>query len=365
MKKTISVYHHSYLSLSETFIYRQLMGLGQHFDLKIITPSVENKDEFPGFDPIVIPQYNLLSRVLRRNRRYVLRQMQGSRLFHVNFGHSALEMQYYANQLGIPMTAYFLGFDAAACLKDVAYCKRLNKSIFESVFVNSEDMKKRLTPYLRSGMKCDVVYCGIPLERFPFKHRTSVREGALFLQVCRLEAKKGVGITLNAFSRYCKESDPSAKLVIAGDGPQKAELLRMAQALKLNESVVFLGAIGYQRYLELLQTADVFMQPSITAPNGDMEGIPTAICDAMACGLPVLATKHSGIPEVITDGENGFLTEENDVDGLYNRMALLRKTDIGIISKNARIKIENKFDHAKTICALTEHLERIITGGRS
>jgi colanic acid/amylovoran biosynthesis glycosyltransferase len=363
MKLQIAVYHYIYLPQSETFIYRQLHGLSQLFDLKLVTRAVENEEEFPGLKAEVVPQRNLWGRLTNKERKFFDKHLYGSSLFHVNFGHIALEMQHIATRLGIPMTAYFLGVDASACLKDPFYRDKLKRSTFAAIFVNSEDMKKRLTPFLPQETKCYVAYCGIPLEKFIFRQRHTVPRGALFLQVSRLDKKKGIAVTLKAFSRYLKQTDPNARLVIGGDGPLKDELLNLSTSLGLNQNVTFLGAIRYQKYIELLQAADVFMHPSITADDGDMEGLPTAICEAMACGLPVIATRHSGIPEIIDDLENGFLAEENDVDGLYERMVQLWNVDLSAISLNARRKIELKFDHYKTISILAEYLNEIITGG--
>lgn len=362
-KPKITVYHYEFLPLSETFIYRQIQGLSKYFDLKLLTRSLKNTAEFPGMKPLVIPPRNFWSVFTGQEKRIFTKHLQGSHLFHVNFGHIAIGMQRHASRLGIPMTAYFLGVDASTFLRDPEYCKKLKNSIFEAVFVNSRDMKRRLAPLLPPGMKCYVAYCGIPIERFPFKCRHSVPEGATFLQVSRFEPKKGVDITLKAFSIYRKEADPKARLLIAGDGPMKPELLRLANSLGLNQSVSFLGYIGYKKYIELLQNADVFMQPSVTSENGDMEGLPTAICEAMACGLPIISTRHSGIPEIVDDGESGFLAEEGNIEGIYSRMVSLRSADIGAISRNARMKIEKKFDHDITIAILSEYMNRIITGG--
>lgn len=362
MKRKISVYHYLYLPLSETFIYRQLQGLSGFFDLQLFTHGVVNKEEFPGFEPQVLRPRNILRKLLRDEERFFEKHLQGSSLFHVNFGHIAIEMQRHALRVGIPMTAYFLGVDASAYLRNKVYCERLKRASFSAVFVNSEDMKRRLTPYLPSEMDCHVVYCGIPLERFPFKLRRSVSEGATFLQVSRLGGKKGVDITIKAFSRYIK-NDPDARLIIAGDGPLKEELFRLTSELGLEEHVNFLGYIGYKKYIELLHAADVFIHPSVTSEEGDMEGLPNAVCEAMACGLPVISTRHSGIPEVIDDGLNGFLVEERDVEGLCSKMISLKNTNIEMISNNARKKIEEKFDHKKTVAELAGHMNKIISGG--
>lgn len=362
MKYRISIYHACYLPLSETFIYRQLQGLREFFDLRIFSRFIRNKDEFPGFNPVAMPRPFLLCRPLGIEARFITRQLRDSALIHVNFGCDALEMEPYARRAGIPITAFFLGYDASSRLRDPDYCRKLRQARFDAVFVNSQDMRKRLLPYLHPDTPCSVVYCGIPLERFPFRERRSVTDGATFLQVSRLDGKKGVDVTIKAFSRYRSECDPTARLLIAGDGPLRADLERLAAALDLARNIEFIGSVGYQRYLELLQSVDVFVHPSNVAENGDMEGLPTAICEAMACGLPVLSTWHSGIPEIIDDGENGLLVDERDTDGLYQKMVLLRKIDIANMSQNARVKIETRFNHRKTMPNLANHLLSIIEG---
>jgi len=362
MKKKLTVYHPRFLPFSETFIYRQIHGLSQFFDLTLLVNELENREEFSGLNPISIPSNNIWRRLTRYNEKFILKYLKKSNLFHVNFGYNAVAMQQYASIAGIPMTAYFLGWDASGCLRNKEYREQLKEATFDAVFVNSQDMKIRLTPYLPSEMDCHVVYCGIPLERFPFKLRRSVPEGATFLQVSRLDGKKGVDITIKAFSQYIKK-DPSARLIIAGDGPLKEELLRLTSELGLEGHVNFLGFIGYKKYIELLHAADVFIHPSVTSEEGDMEGLPNAVCEAMACGLPVISTRHSGIPEVIDDGLNGFLVEERDVEGLCSRMISLKNTDIEMISNNARKKIEEKFDHKKTVAELAGHMNKIISGG--
>jgi len=363
MKNQISIYHYCYLPLSQTFIHGQLLGLEQYFTLKIFSRVIENQDEFPGFDPVLIPPRNLLNRLIGKYNRIVENQLRGSSLFHVNFGNFAVEMQHHARRAGIPMTAYFLGEDASSYVRDPIFKLKLRKATFEVVFVNSLNMKSRLTPFLPPNMKCYVVYCGIPLARFPFKQRRKVSDGATFLQVSRLDPKKGVDITLKAFSRYLCEIDPHARLILAGDGPLRTALLKLTTTLGLDGNVIFAGPVGYRQYIELLQSADVFVHPSVTTENGEMEGLPTAICEAMACGLPILSTHHSGIPEVVDDGINGYLVAEKDDAALFAKMVQLRQSDIAAMSRSARYKIETKFDHNDNLSILAGYMNRIITGG--
>jgi glycosyltransferase involved in cell wall biosynthesis len=95
--------------------------------------------------------------------------------------------------------------------------------------------------------------------------------------------------------------------------PQMKEVV---ESLKLSSSVDFLGFCSHDRVREELKREDIFLAPHVTARNGDKEGIPNTIKEAMATGLPVISTYHAGIPELVEDGKSGFLVKEKDVDGL-------------------------------------------------
>jgi colanic acid/amylovoran biosynthesis glycosyltransferase len=363
MRPKVTVYHYRYLPYSETFIHRQMQGLCRHFDLKILTYLIENQNEFSGFTPVLIPHHTRMNILTGREKRCFLRNIRGSSLFHVNFGNNAVDVQQHASQAGVPMTVFFHGVDASAWLRDRNYLRKLKESKFAAVFVNSEDMKRRLLPFLPAGAKCHAVYIGIPLERFPFKERTGLPHDAFFLQIARFVPKKGIDITLRAFRLYLRDF-PKSALLLAGDGPLKEDLKKLAVSLGIEKSVRFLGRITNTECAKLLSTANAFIQPSLTAANGDMEGIPTALCEAMASGLPVISTRHSGIPELIDDCKDGLLANEGDVEGVYSKMKLLKDMNIREISRNARSKIEEKFDHAKTIDFFCKKMADIVAGDR-
>jgi colanic acid/amylovoran biosynthesis glycosyltransferase len=146
-----------------------------------------------------------------------------------------------------------------------------------------------------------------------FVERVVPTDGAVkFVQASRLIAKKGLVTTLRAFARV---DLPKAELVIAGTGPMEGELRALAVALGVAERVRFLGFLDQKRLREVFAEAHVFLHPS-EAVAGDTEGVPNALLEAMASGLPVVATRHGGIPEVIVDGENGLLCDEGDAAGV-------------------------------------------------
>jgi colanic acid/amylovoran biosynthesis glycosyltransferase len=117
------------------------------------------------------------------------------------------------------------------------------------------------------------------------------------------------------------------ELSVIGDGEFREPMRQFLLATGLERSVHLLGALSNHEVRRHLREADLFLQHSITADNGDEEGLPVAILEAMAESVPVVATKHAGIPEVVVDGENGFLVTPGDTRGMAERGIRLLKND--------------------------------------
>jgi len=365
----IGVYQYSFLPLSETFIYRQLCGIAERFDLRLYSMSLENINLFPGFSPIVVPKksvYEILSRNYKgttftpSRKRFIVNILKNVKLLYVNFGHMALSMQEMAAEASIPVLCFFHGVDASAFLKDKNYVGEYAKSTFHTAFTNSENMKLRLRPYLPKSTEIKVVHYGVDPKHFPFKLHTRVRKGAIFLQISRLDYKKGIDISLEVFSRYHREIDPSAKYIIAGDGPRRKELQELTIGLNIEDCVRFLGKIDHRRVIKLLQEADVMLQHSVVAPDGDMEGVPNVLIEAMACGIPVVSTYHSGIPELVKAGVNGLLVKERDTEEYFNVLASLSSINIETVSVNARKTVEEDFNSEINNRKLCNYIEEVL-----
>jgi colanic acid/amylovoran biosynthesis glycosyltransferase len=140
--------------------------------------------------------------------------------------------------------------------------------------------------------------------------------------VGRLVEKKGHEFLLRALARTVS-SGRDVRLRIAGDGPLREKLESLARELGVAERVRFLGAVAHDAMPGMLQQSHIFALPSVTAGNGDQEGMPVSIMEAQASGLPVLSTCHSGIPELIEDGTSGYLVAERDTAALADRMMYL------------------------------------------
>ncbi len=178
------------------------------------------------------------------------------------------------------------------------------------------------------------------------------------ISVGRLVEKKGHAYTLRALA-HLRQARPelSVTLDIVGDGELTDALKGEAAALRIDDIVRFHGGLPHAQTLALLEEAEIFILPSVTAGDGDMEGIPVSLMEAMARGMPVISTYHSGIPELVEDGVSGFLVPERDVAALAG--AIARTIDSAPrwpeIGRAGRRTVEDNFNRRKLGLRLLEH----------
>ena len=198
--------------------------------------------------------------------------------------------------------------------------------------------------------KLHIVHCGV--NPGDFKLVTHEGAGSRLLFVGRLADVKGLPILLRAVARL-KASYPALKLTIAGDGPDRQRLVEMAGELGITDNVAFLGYQTQRQVRELLGQTDAFVLASFA------EGVPVVLMEAMAAGVPVVATRIAGIPELVEDGVSGFLVAPGDPKTLADKVDLLLR-DPGLRASFAamgRGKVEREFD----LAAEADKLCRIMT----
>jgi glycosyltransferase involved in cell wall biosynthesis len=380
-KSAVAIYLRYFLSPSETFVYRQLKGVDGAFRPIVLTSAVRNQNLYP-FEPVFVQGKGLYEKIATRlsravKGRYTLiasRQYRSwsraltterVRLIHAHFGHYGLDMLPLARDLGIPLLVTFHGMDGSKYLRDRRYSRDL-AALFDyaHVITVSQDMARRLTPFGLNTDRADVHYIGIPVDEFDVPDRTPIREKIRdhellrFLQVSNFVEKKGHRYTIDAFRRFV-EKYPYCRLTLAGDGPLRPEIESMCAQKRLGEYVKFAGRVVKTQVSDLMRESDVFVHHSVTAADGDMEGIPTVIMEAMSTGLVVISTIHSGIPELIDDGIDGYLVAERDVDGYVHKLVKLAESDPEL-PKRARTKIEDKYNITKQNAKLVDIYEKVV-----
>jgi len=288
-----------------------------------------------------------------------------SRIIHAHYGTGGLKILPVAKTLNIPLVTTFHGNDASAMLRKKAYLRSLKELFnYSYIIAVSHFIKKRLINLGAPEQRIFTHYIGTDLNRFQFTKRVPPNikykeQGVLnFIQISNFVEKKGHKYTIDAFSRLLR-TFPNCVLHLGGDGPLKKELEAQVKRLGIEDNVLFLGKVSPTKVPRYFEEADVFLHHSVTGTDGSEEGIPTVIMEAMASGLPVVSTRHAGIPELIEHGHSGYLVTEKDIDEYHNTLLSLFDDQAVNIADNAREKIDRDFNMSKQNKKLTE-IYRII-----
>lgn len=205
----------------------------------------------------------------------------------------------------------------------------------------------------------EVIHSGIPLAQLPFTPpSTKRREPIRFIQVGRLVEKKGYDLSLRMLERLGL-TDFSFEIV--GQGELESELRMLAEGLGLSERVRFSGPLTHSQAIARIGASNIMLLPSRTGRDGDSEGIPNVAKEAMALGVICVGSDHSGIPEIVRDGETGFIFGEGDVEGFARsvRKAIEVSSRWDEIARAARMLVERDFDVTNTSRKLLAHYVQI------
>lgn len=209
--------------------------------------------------------------------------------------------------------------------------------------------------------KIHIVHCGLSPSNFLPPNPRHVNDIPMILFVAQLAERKGAPVLVEA-CKLLAERGLAFRCVIIGDGPQRALVEQLVQQYALQNVVQLTGTVFQEHLKEYLNRADVFTLPCLTASNGDMDGIPVSLMEAMAMEVPTVSTYISGIPELIEDGQSGLLVGEKDTVALANAMQyLLEDKELRIrLGKNGRKKVLRKFDVDQNAAQLATLFERYL-----
>ena len=318
---------------SETFIRANLNGLS--LDL-----TAYFGDDFPLHAPwrLVYGSAILLSKLFTRLHwlrlagfpaacvAFALIRRHQPEVVMVEFGFEAVRVMEACAWSGVPLVVHFRGSDASAQHRLGLLKKRYRRllSMASGVIVKSRPMADTL------------LALGAPVDRLLispsganadlFQGSTPAAAPPVLLAVGRFVAKKGPLETLRAFGLLCRDPVLAAskpQLWMVGDGPLLSSARALVIELGLQERVRFLGVCSQVRVAELMRQVRGFVQHSKVAPDGDSEGSPVAVMEAQLSGLPVVATRHAGIPEVVLENQTGLLVDEGDESAMAQAMSLL------------------------------------------
>lgn len=338
-----------FLPVSETFIYGEVRNMKRYEPFVFCWRRV-NKGAMPHDHVVIDPGHRKLERMLKR------REIE---LIHARFGMSGIRMMRLKKDWNVPLVTSFHGCDTPGSAR-MRKRRRDLQQLFKTgdIFtVPCRAMKQELVKHGCPERKIVVHYSGIDVGRFAFKERSFPAKGPVrILFVGRLVEKKGADILLKAFQSV-RKAFPNTELRIVGNGVLRDRLKRLAKKLRVHSHVAFLGELPHREIAKQLESAHLFCLPSSKDRTGNQEGIPNALKEAMASGLPVVSTFHSGIPELIEDGVSGHLVPENNAGALAKKLIhLLERPDTWKpLGTQARAKIEAQFHQKKQ----TEKLESL------
>jgi colanic acid/amylovoran biosynthesis glycosyltransferase len=338
----VLLYSHSFGGITTTFIYNEIIGLIEkgHQVLFVCNElSQSENSNIIGCEIKHIPftpnkirrkiQWNLWKkdkRILEKDKKFskelndTIDHFQPD-IIHNHFAYEGIRLYQNLSSVNnkIPMIFHFHGYGASEMLKKNSYVREIssilsNKNCF-SIHV-SDLMKETLSKYEIPLERSILLRYGIDLDLF--KSQDPPEEGKIvFTQISSLVEKKGHKYTCQAFNLFFqkhKGMKSKIKIQFSGEGESLNELKSLIEALEMKDNVTFLGNISHKECIKVLSKSNFFLHHSVIAENGDMEGIPNAIMEAMAMKLPVLSTFHAGIPELVEHGVNGFLCEEKDIE---------------------------------------------------
>jgi colanic acid/amylovoran biosynthesis glycosyltransferase len=250
------------------------------------------------------------------NRRYDV--------VHAHFGPVGNNFRFARALWRAPFIVTFHGYDFCVVPREEG--PDVYRHLFEmadAVTVNCEYTGQQVARLGCPSERIHRLHVGVDVSQFAFGHRMRTPgEPVQLISVGRLVEKKGIEYGIRAIAQVIRKY-PELRYDVIGDGPLRASLEKLVQELGLNGKVVLHGAQDSDFVRQRMAEAHVFVLTSVTALNGDQEGTPVSLMEAQAAGLPVLSTRHSGIPEVVLDGESGFLLPEHNVDALAAKLEIL------------------------------------------
>jgi len=374
---TVASYCTTFLKPEMLHIYRQVTGL-ERYQTFIVAKERTSADRFPFPDIEMVPRKprkNFIRRFWLKHVRhlpplYYRGEMQGlmkifrrrnADLMHIYFGHTGVHLLPFIKGWGKPCVVSFHGADVMPREHQPAYDGQLREllRITPLVLARSLSLAQRLEQLGCPPEKIRLNRTGIPLGEYPLQDRRIPEDGAWhFVQACRLIPKKGIGTALKAFAAF-RGQYPRARFTLAGEGPMQREIEDLARTLGIADALSLPGFLSQPDLARLYSEAHFFVHPSQMTADQNQEGVPNSMLEAMATGLPVLATLHGGIPEAVENGRTGILVPERDDAGLLHAMLdLAANSDRAFtMGRAASQSVREEFEQKKQIEKLESYYD--------
>ncbi len=370
MKPKIAYAIHNYLGLTETFIYSYLIHI-KTFTPLVITASAVNQEHFPFhavYDASQIPRYSWWWFRDRAAYYYSLDKKdyfehilyfthilkkEKVRLIHAHFGPEGAAMVPIKRWLNLPLITTFYGYDVSQLPRETLW-KHTYQRLFQEgdlFLVEGGNMMRSLIEIGCPVEKIVIQHIGVNTEKIHYNARTPP-DGKVILLFCgRFVEKKGLIYSLQALRRLLSRY-PDIELRIIGDGILRRDIESFIQENNLGHHVRLLGYQPHHVFVEELKKAHIYLQPSVTAQNGDSEGgAPTTLLEAQASGIPVVSSYHADIPEVVIHGKSGLLAPERNSDVLADHVSYLidHPEEWPIMGREGRRHVEANYNISREV----------------
>jgi colanic acid/amylovoran biosynthesis glycosyltransferase len=371
----IIIFRKRLYKVSETFIRTQVEYLKKFFTVVLVAEQFtdDGKDGHNDIQKITLNKYEKNIRRLystlcgtdieqrfQFHNQYQFSRLikkENIRLIHAHFGPDALKILPVAKKHKIPLVVSFHGYDASSLLNNGWYKSQL-PLLFDyasKIIIVSTHMMENLN--LQSWKdKVVVLPCSIDVEEFkPYEKRNN--SNIILLHSGRLINKKGVPDLIKVFANIYK-TNKNLHLNIVGSGPEFECCKTTAYNHGVSEAISFFGSQPHESVKKIMNEADIFILNSRTADDGEMEGTPVSLLEAMSIEKAVISTNHAGIPDVLQNNENGMLVPERDNEKLELAIRdLIENEEKRIqLGKQARQTIVSKFSNQKNLPVLKDTL---------
>jgi glycosyltransferase involved in cell wall biosynthesis len=339
----VLVYRSHLLPYSETFIREQIRMLSNWTGVLVGDRLVSGGLSLDGLDVRILQYQNkvarklasLASRFTVASKLKVLRSERAD-LLHIHFGTDAYKIWPLAKKLDTPVLVTLHGYDinTYADWWESGQGGRSMQGYPSSLLEMARDPRLHFIA-VSEAIKARAIAVGIPETKITVSHigvdtrlfrpgPKPIADRREILYVGRLVEKKGCEYLLRAFSDI-QADFPDYRLMIVGNGPLEAQLKEFARSN--GTRATFLGSLSSEQVRERMAEARVFCLPSITADNGDAEGLGIVILEAQACGVPVITSARGGAKEAVLHGESGYAHSEKDVAAIRQGLVSLLGDD--------------------------------------
>jgi glycosyltransferase involved in cell wall biosynthesis len=365
----VALFVRRFLPYSQTFIHDEI-NAHERYAVDVFCQKRLNADRFPH-DRVFYPDGWLGKRIYENvgywpdfDRRLGSGDYD---LVHAHFGTAAVYALPYVIRHDLPLVVTFWGNDVSALLGTQRYNPKnwryvcLYKTIFQKsslILCVSQEMSELVRELGAPSENIQVWSQGIDLDRFqPTESESNIPQVIL---VGRFTSKKGHIYAIRAFADAIANGY-EAHLTFVGSGKLESDCRELVAENGISNHVTFAGSLPHEAVARRLAESDLALVPSVVAHNHDREGSPTVAKEAGACGIPVIATYHAGLPEIVEDGKTGFLVPERNVSALADRIKrLLSSSDLRSKMGNAaRRKIEHDFELQAQVRKLESYYDRV------